>query len=82
MALYKRGNTWWMNFWFNSEHVQKSTRCRNKRDAEAIERAYYTQLTKGEVGSNQRRPFLNFGKRLRVSWRGRRVSTLLNQTPF
>ena len=50
MALYKRGKTWWMNFWFDGYHVQKSTKCKNKRDAETVERAYQTQLAKREVG--------------------------------
>jgi site-specific recombinase XerD len=50
MAVYKRGKVWWMSFQLNGEHVQKSTKCKNKRDAEAVERAYRTQLAKGEVG--------------------------------
>jgi integrase len=50
MALYKRGGTWWMNFWVDEQHVQKSTKCKNKRDAAEYERAYRTQLAKGEVG--------------------------------
>lgn len=50
MALYKRGKTWWMNFWFDGHHVQRSTKCKSKRDAEIIERAFQTQLAKGEVG--------------------------------
>ncbi len=50
MALYKRGTTWWMSFNLNSKHIQKSTQCKNKRDAETVERAYRTQLAKGEVG--------------------------------
>jgi site-specific recombinase XerD len=50
MALYKRGKTWWMSFNFNGKHIQKSTKTTNKRDAETIERAYRTQLAKGEVG--------------------------------
>lgn len=54
MALYKRGKIWWMNFWFDGRHVQKSTRCKNKRDAETVEHAYYTQLAKGEVGIETR----------------------------
>jgi integrase len=60
MALYKRGNTWWMNFWFNNEHVQKSTKCKNKRDAEVVERAYYTQLAKGEVGIEPKKSIPRF----------------------
>lgn len=54
MAIYKRGNTWWMSFNFNGKHIQKTTKCKNKRDAETIERAYRTQLAKGEVGIETR----------------------------
>ena len=50
MAIYKRGNVWWMSFQLNGRHVQKSTKLSNKRDAEAYERAFRTQLAKGEVG--------------------------------
>ncbi len=50
MAIYKRGKTWWMSFNFNGKHIQKSTKTKNKRDADTIERAYRTQLAKGEVG--------------------------------
>ncbi len=50
MAIYKRGKTWWMSFNFNGKHVQRSTKTRVKRDAETIERAFRTQLAKGEVG--------------------------------
>ena len=50
MALYKHGKTWWMSFQYKHQHVQKSTKCQNKRDAETVERAYRTQLAKGEVG--------------------------------
>jgi len=50
MALYKRGKTWWMSFQYAQRHIQRSTRCQNKRDAETVERAYRTQLAKGEVG--------------------------------
>lgn len=60
MALYRRGKTWWMNFWFDGIHVQKSTKCKNKRDAETIERAYQTQLAKGEVGIEPKREVPTF----------------------
>jgi integrase len=61
MALYKRGGTWWMNFWFDGHHVQRSTRCKSKRDADTVEKAYYTQLAKGEVGIEPKRKAPNFG---------------------
>ncbi len=50
MAIYKRGDVWWMDFRFEGKHVQKSTKLKNKREAEAYERAFRTQLAKGEVG--------------------------------
>jgi len=39
-----------MNFWIEDRHIQKSTKCKNKRDAAEVERAYRTQLAKQEVG--------------------------------
>lgn len=54
MALYKRGKIWWMSFQQDRRHFQKSTKCQNKRDAETVERAYRTQLAKGEVGIEAR----------------------------
>lgn len=56
MAIYKRGGVYWMNFWVDDYHVQKTTKCKNKRDAEAVERAYRTQLAKGEVGLETKKP--------------------------
>ncbi|HEX8396401.1 MAG TPA: site-specific integrase [Pyrinomonadaceae bacterium] len=56
MALYKRGSVWWMSFQFNNRHVQKTTKCKNKRDAADVERAYRTQLAKGEVGFDEPKP--------------------------
>ena len=50
MAIYKRGDVWWMDFRFEGKHVQKSTKLKNKRDAESYERAFRTQLAKGDVG--------------------------------
>lgn len=50
MPLYKRGNVWWVNFWEGNYHVQRTTKCRNKREAETVERAYRTQIAMGEVG--------------------------------
>jgi len=70
MALYKRGKTWWMNFWFDGTHIQRSTRCKSKRDAETVERAYYTQLAKAEVGFKPKVPIPNFKVAVRdfVAW--------------
>jgi len=50
VSLFKRGNTWWYNFFFNGKHIQRSSKSSNRRTAEKIERAYHTQLEKSEVG--------------------------------
>lgn len=56
MAVDKRGRVWWMFFMINGRRIQKSTGCTNKRDAEEVERAYRTQLAKGEVGLEEKKP--------------------------
>jgi integrase len=70
MALYKRGSIWWMSFQLNSKHVQRSTKCKNKRDAEVVERAYRTQLAKGEVGIETKPPAPDFKKAMKdfIAW--------------
>ena len=50
MAVYKRGKTWWYGFWFKGKRVQESTKVENRREAENIEKAAWTQLARGEVG--------------------------------
>jgi len=54
MALYKRGKVWWMSFQYEQRHIQKSTKCQNKRDAETVYRAFRTQLAKSEVGIEEK----------------------------
>jgi integrase len=56
MSVQKRGDTWWMYFTYNGRRIQQSTKCKNKRDAESVERAYRTQLAKGEVGLEEKKP--------------------------
>src|SRR2546423_7238380 len=70
MSLYKRGGVWWMNFWIDDYHVQKSTKCTNKRDAAEVERAYRTQLAKGEVGLEARKPVPRFSAAMKdfLAW--------------
>lgn len=65
MSLYKRGGVWWMNFWVNEFHVQRSTRCTNKRDAAEVERAFRTNLAKGEVGLERKKPVPRFSVAMR-----------------
>jgi integrase len=56
MSVYKRGGVWWFNFVFRGEHVQASTKQNNRRVAEQMEAARKTQLAKGEVGIQDRKP--------------------------
>ena len=56
MALYKRGGVWWFEFVFNAERVRESTKQGNRRVAEQIESARRTQMAKGEVGIQDRKP--------------------------
>lgn len=60
MALYKRNGVWWYHFIFKGRHIQKSSNVGNKRDAETIQAAYRTQLAKGEVGIEERKPVPTF----------------------
>jgi hypothetical protein len=45
-----------MNFMVHGRRIQKSTGCKSRRDAEEVERAYRTQLAKGEVGFEEKKP--------------------------
>jgi integrase len=50
MSLYKRGGVWWYGFIFNGQRIQRSSKVENRREAENIEKAAWTQLARGEVG--------------------------------
>lgn len=52
MSVFKRENSkfWWMKFYFDGQLMQRSTKCKNKRDAETVESAFRTQLALGKVG--------------------------------
>lgn len=56
MAIFKRGRVYWFHFWFNGEHIQKSTKQGNPRVARQMEAACKTALAKGEVGIVERKP--------------------------
>ena len=55
-----------MNFWVDEHHVQKTTKCTNKRDAAEVERAYRTQLAKGEVGLEAKKPVPIFSEAMKT----------------
>jgi integrase len=56
VAIFKRGGVYWFHFWFNGQHVQRSTKQGNPNVARTIESAYRTALAKGEVGIFEREP--------------------------
>jgi integrase len=56
MAIYKRGKTYWFNFWWRGQHIHRSTKQGNPRVARQMEAAYRTALAKGEVGLAERKP--------------------------
>src|ERR1044072_4274610 len=56
----KKGKYYWMNFWWDGQHIQESTKCTSKRDAEAVENARRTALAKGEVGIKPKKPAPTF----------------------
>ncbi len=60
MVVYKRGDVWWMNFWVEGEHIQKSTKLKNKRLAENYERAFRIQIANGEVGIEKKQELPQF----------------------
>lgn len=55
MSVVKRGSFYWMIFMVDGTRVRKSTGCKNRRDADEVERAYRTQIAKGEVGFEEKR---------------------------
>src|SRR5437660_621382 len=50
LMIYRRGRTWWFNFVYAGQHIQKSTRQRNARVARDAEAAERMRLVKGELG--------------------------------
>jgi integrase len=62
MAIFKRGRTYYYNFWWDGEHIQRSTKQGNPRVARQMEAAHKTALAKGEAGIFERKPIPSFTK--------------------
>lgn len=56
MSVYKKPGSkyWWYAFVFKGRRIQKSTRVENRREAENIEKAGWTQLARGEAGIEEK----------------------------
>jgi integrase len=55
MRIFKRGSTYWFELVYEGQRIQKSTRVRNRRDADDIAAAFRTALAKGDVGITERK---------------------------
>jgi integrase len=55
MRLYKRGSIYWFELIYEGQRIQKSTRVKNRRDADDIAAAFRTALAKGDVGITERK---------------------------
>lgn len=65
MAIYKRGKTYWFNFWWRGRHIHRSTKQGNPRVARQVEAACRTALAKGEVGIVETKPAPAFSVAIR-----------------
>src|SRR4051812_33235145 len=60
MSLFKRGEFYWYEFWFQARRYRRSSGVKNQRAAADIERAFRTALAKGEVGITERKTVPGF----------------------
>ena len=56
MSIYKHNSIYWMEFLHNGRRFRRTTGVSNRRQAEQIEAAFKTQLARGEVGIEDRKP--------------------------
>jgi len=66
MSLYKRGNVWWLDGWFEGKRYQVFTKHQNKKNAKTFEDVYFANLANERGGIIKRKPaplFSEFAKR-------------------
>ena len=66
MSLYKRGNVWWLDGWFDGKRFQVSTKHKNKKRAKTFEDVYFARLADERVGIEKHKPaplFSDFAQR-------------------
>lgn len=61
MAIFKRGNVYWYQFFFRNQRFQRSTRQGNRRTALDMQAAHRAALARGEVGIKQPKRVPAFG---------------------
>lgn len=57
MSVYKRGNIWWVRFEFAGQEIRRSSKSRDKRSAERLERELREECARVYRGGKQRRTF-------------------------
>ena len=57
MSVYKRGNIWWVRFQFAGEEIRRSSKSRDRRSAERLERELRQECERVYRGGKQRRTF-------------------------
>lgn len=57
MSVYKRGNVWWVRFEFAGEQIRRSSKSRDKRAAQRLERELREECARVYRGGKQRRTF-------------------------
>lgn len=57
MSVYKRGNIWWVRFQFGGEEIRRSSKSRDRRSAERLERELRQECERVYRGGKQRRTF-------------------------
>lgn len=60
MQVFKRGSIYWFELVFKGRRIQKSTKSKNKREAEQIASTFHSALAKGEVGITERQAAPSF----------------------
>lgn len=63
MAVYKRGGTWWVRFQFNGETIRRTSRSRNRRSAEKLERELREECERIYRGGKARHTFEDLARR-------------------
>ena len=57
MSVYKRGNIWWVRFEFAGQEIRRSSKSRDRRSAERLERELREECERVYRGGKQRRTF-------------------------
>jgi integrase len=60
VSVYKRGGTWWFNFWFEGQHVQRPTKVKSRTQALKMQAIHKSQLALGKYGLGSKKEIPKF----------------------